>query len=116
MDRRPLTLDRKEDDPVAEKITEFIKRQPWVEDAVVRVRERGRELTAEAHVVPKSEHVSVEEVSSTGELACDVDPRLADVTIAPVKDIARGCRQGARAGERIISARKTSVLDAAYCA
>jgi cation diffusion facilitator family transporter len=84
MDRRPLTLDQKQDDPVADKLTEFIKRQPWIEDAVVRVRERGREFTAEAHVVPKSEQVSVEEVSRTGALACKVDPRLADVTIAPV--------------------------------
>jgi len=87
MDRRPLTLDQKQDDPVAEKLTNFIKRQPWIEDAVVRIRERGREFTAEAHVVPKSEQVSVEEVSRTGKLACDVDPRLADVTIAPVKQL-----------------------------
>jgi cation diffusion facilitator family transporter len=93
MDRRPLTLDQKQDDPVGEKLTEFIKRQPWIEDAVVRIRERGREFTAEAHVVPRSEQVSVEEVSRTGELACDVDPRLANVTIAPVtalpEDVAR---------------------------
>lgn len=55
MDRRPKTLDQKEDDPIPDKITDFLKRQPWVEDAIVRVRERGRELTAEAHVVPKSD-------------------------------------------------------------
>jgi divalent metal cation (Fe/Co/Zn/Cd) transporter len=85
MDRRPMTLDTKEDDPVTDKLADFVKRQPWIEDAVVRVRERGRELTAEAHVVPKSDQVSVEEVSRTGELACGIDPRLADVTIAPVK-------------------------------
>ena len=66
---------------------EFLRRQPWVEDVVVRVRERGREFTAEAHVVPKSDEVSVEQVSRTGELACKVDPRLADVTIAPVKEL-----------------------------
>src|SRR5206468_6010782 len=93
MDRRPMTLDTKEDDPVTDKLAEFVKRQPWIEDAVVRVRERGRELTAEAHVVPKADQVSVDEVSRTGHLACQIDPRLADVTIAPVKalpeDVAR---------------------------
>lgn len=93
MDRRPKTLDQKQDDPVPDKITEFLRRQPWVEDAIVRVRERGRELTAEAHVVPKSDQVSVEEISRTGALACKIDPRLAGVTIAPVrtmpKDVAR---------------------------
>jgi cation diffusion facilitator family transporter len=93
MDRRPLTLDEKEVDPVTARVTQFLKRQPWVEDVIVRVRERGRELTAEAHVVPKSDAVSVQEVSKAGELACGLDPRLADVTIAPVaempEDIAR---------------------------
>jgi cation diffusion facilitator family transporter len=87
MDRRPKTLDQKDDDPLPDKITDFIKRQPWVDDVIVRVRERGRELTAEAHVVPNSANVSVDEVSKAGELACKIDPRLADVTIAPVKAI-----------------------------
>jgi cation diffusion facilitator family transporter len=87
MDRRPQKLDSKEDDPIPDRITEFLNRQPWVDDAIVRVRERGRELTAEAHVVPRSDQLSVEEVSKVGELACQIDPRLADVTIAPVKEM-----------------------------
>jgi cation diffusion facilitator family transporter len=87
MDRRPLKLDSKENDPVPDQVTAFLRRQPWVEDVVVRVRERGREFTAEAHVVPKDDRISVEEVSRAGELACEVDPRLADVTIAPVKEL-----------------------------
>jgi cation diffusion facilitator family transporter len=93
MDRRPLTLDQKDEDPVADRVDEFLRRQPWVEDVIVRVRERGREFTAEAHIVPRSDEVSVEEISRVGELACGLDPRLADVTIAPVKqmpeDVAR---------------------------
>jgi hypothetical protein len=31
----------------------------------------------------------VEDLSKAGELACKIDPRLADVTIAPVKAIPR---------------------------
>jgi cation diffusion facilitator family transporter len=93
MDRRPHKLDSKEEDEIPDQLTEFIKRQPWVKDAVVRVRERGREFTAEAHVVPHGDTLSVDEVSRTGELACRLDPRLSDVTIAPVKalpeDVAR---------------------------
>jgi cation diffusion facilitator family transporter len=87
MDRRPLTLDQKEVDPVDDRIDHFLRRQPWVKDVIVRVRERGREFTAEAHVVPKADQLSVEEVSRAGKLACRVDPRLADVTIAPVKEM-----------------------------
>lgn len=92
MDRRPKTVDQ-DDDPIVDRVDEFLRRQPWVEDVIVRVRERGRELTAEAHVVPRSDQLSVEEVSHAGALACELDPRLADVTIAPVKampdDVAR---------------------------
>ena len=87
MDSRPQDLLSKDKDPVPEKLTEFIRRQPWVRDVVVRVRERGREFTAEAHVVPTTDQVSVEEVSRVGVLACRVDPRLAEVTIAPVKQL-----------------------------
>lgn len=87
MDRRPLTLDQKEDDPVSDRIDEFLRQQPWVKDVIVRVRERGRELTAEAHVVPRTDQLSVEEVSRVGQLACQVDPRVSDVTIAPVTEM-----------------------------
>jgi cation diffusion facilitator family transporter len=96
MDRRPLTLDQKEDDPIPELLDDILRRQPWVSDVIVRVRERGRELTADAHVIPKSDHVSLEEIARACELACNVDDRLAGVTIAPVKkmpeDIARARR------------------------
>jgi hypothetical protein len=68
-------------------VDDFLRQQPWVEDVIVRVRERGREFTAEAHVVPRSKEVSVEEISRVGKLACKLDPRLADVTIAPVKQM-----------------------------
>jgi divalent metal cation (Fe/Co/Zn/Cd) transporter len=84
LDRRPKTLDNKEDDPVPGQIAAFLTRQPWVKDVIVRVRERGRELTAEAHVIPRFDEVSVEEISRAGDLACGLDPRLASVTIAPV--------------------------------
>jgi cation diffusion facilitator family transporter len=87
MDRRPQKLESKEDEPVPDAVTDFLKRQPWVRDVVVRVRERGREFTAEAHVVPTQDQLSVEEVSRAGKLACEVDPRLADVTIAPVVEL-----------------------------
>jgi divalent metal cation (Fe/Co/Zn/Cd) transporter len=87
MDRRPQTLDEKQDDPVPDRLTDFLQRQPWVDDVIVRVRERGRELTAEAHVVPKADQIDVNEISRTGKLACELDPRLADVTIAPVKEL-----------------------------
>jgi cation diffusion facilitator family transporter len=87
MDRRPMTVDEQEDDPISDRIDELFRKEPWVRDVVVRVRERGREMTADAHVVPVDNHVSVSDLSSTGERACKLDPRLAEVTIAPVSEI-----------------------------
>jgi hypothetical protein len=72
---------------VPERITAFLKDQPWVADVVVRVRERGRELTAEGHVVPTGDQVSVEEISGAAKLACELDPRLSEVTIAPLRKL-----------------------------
>ncbi|MFL6742635.1 MAG: hypothetical protein ACJ8E3_01570, partial [Sphingomicrobium sp.] len=64
----------------------FFLELPWVDDAIVRVRERGREFTAEAHVIPKAVEVSVADLCSASEKAREIDPRLADVTIAPVRE------------------------------
>lgn len=92
-DRSPKTVDEKEDNPIDERLTHFLEQQPWVKEVVVRVRERGRELTAEAHVVPTSRQLSVDDLSNAREQACRIDPRLAEVTIAPVnalpEDVAR---------------------------
>ena len=87
MDRRPQKVDSAEDDPVTQHLDDFFRRQEWVRDVVVRVRERGRELTAQAHVVPRAPTVDVTLLSGVSEQACDLDPRLSEVTIAPVKDL-----------------------------
>ena len=86
MDRRPLKLLEKEEDPVTDKLGRFFNGLPWVNDAIVRVRERGREFTAVAHVIPHHAQVSASELSATAERAREVDPRLAEVTIAPVRE------------------------------
>jgi hypothetical protein len=58
-------------------------------EVIVRVRERGREFTAEAHVVPPVGVVDVAEVSKASERARGIDPRLAEVTLAPLADFPR---------------------------
>lgn len=97
MDRRPFDLSRKKDDPVTDKLAAFVLNLPWVSDAIVRIRERGRELTAVAHVIPTAANVDMGEIGRAMESACEVDPRLAEVIIAPVaefpRDVARARRQ-----------------------
>ena len=51
--------------------------------ALPRDPEKTSERVASTHEL----RVGVTEVSRAGALACDVDPRLADVTIAPVKEL-----------------------------
>ena len=96
MDRRPLSFDHEQDEEVPDRVADLIRSQPWVADVVVRVRERGREFTADAHVVPKSRQVSVDELRRTGDLARQLDPRLADVTIAPVAEFPADIAMAAR--------------------
>ena len=95
-DRSPKTVDEKDDDPIDERITQLLQGQSWVKEVVVRVRERGRELTADAHVVPRSEHVSIDQLCSSREEACRLDPRLAEVTIAPVKALPENVKRARR--------------------
>jgi hypothetical protein len=64
MDRRPQVLGATELDPLPEKLTQVLREQAWIEDAVVRVRERGREFIAEALVVPCNDGASLREVET----------------------------------------------------
>ena len=98
MDRRPKTLDSKEDDPAPRKLDALLRSKPWVSDVIVRVRERGRELTAEAHVVPARRHELVDQIAAFSREARDVDPRLAEVTIAPVTRLPDDVAKARRAG------------------
>jgi cation diffusion facilitator family transporter len=86
MDRRPQDIDSKQDEEVPELLTNYLRRQPWVDDVIVRVRERGREFTAEAHVIPTVEKGLVDEITRTNAKSREIDPRLASITIAPVRE------------------------------
>ena len=82
MDRRPQRIGSTELDPLPEELTAFLRQQPWIADAVVRVREKGRELIAEAIVVPKGERPSVRDVARTAEEAKALDERLRHVGLS----------------------------------
>jgi cation diffusion facilitator family transporter len=86
MDRRPQGVESKEDEEVPELLTEYLRRQPWVDDVIVRVRERGREFTAEAHVIPATDDGLVDEITKTNAKSREIDPRLASIAIAPVRE------------------------------
>ena len=87
MDSKPQAILSKEDEKLPAILTDHFRAQPWVKDVVVRVRERGREFTADAHVVPAAEEGLVDRISETSSKAREFDPRLAELTIAPVREL-----------------------------
>jgi len=87
MDSKPQTILSKEDEELPQALTDRLRAEAWVRDVVVRIRERGREFTAEAHVVPASDEGLVDRISETSSRAREFDPRLAELTIAPVREL-----------------------------
>jgi cation diffusion facilitator family transporter len=51
MDRRPMSVDRKEVDPLPDRARRELEKLPWVELAAIRLREEGQVLVGEAFVV-----------------------------------------------------------------
>ena len=86
-DRRPVAVLSKDDEPLPEILTRRLRRYNWVEDVVVRVRERGREFTAEAHLIPANDENLLDRISEASANPRDIDPRLAELTIAPVREL-----------------------------
>ena len=86
-DRRPKAIMSKEDEPLPEMLTAHLRRQPWATDVVVMVRERGREFTAQAYVIPDGEDGLVDKLTAISDDPRQLDPRLAALTIAPVRKL-----------------------------
>lgn len=51
MDRRPMSVDRKEVDQLPDRARQELEKLPWVELAAIRLREEGQVLVGEAFVV-----------------------------------------------------------------
>lgn len=84
MDRRPQEVGGKAPDPLPDKLSDYLRGQPWVDDAIVRVRELGREFTAHAFVVPKPEADILPRLAEASEGARRIDDRLREVAITPL--------------------------------
>jgi cation diffusion facilitator family transporter len=87
MDSKPQSILSKGGEKIPAVLTQFLRAQPWVKDVVVRVRERGREFTADAHVVPATDEELVDRISDASAKPREFDPRLAELVIAPVRKI-----------------------------
>ena len=66
-----------------------MRRLDWVEDVRVRLREDGEVLSGEIFVVPRDESEILNRVEQASQAASQVDWRLHDLNIVPVRSINR---------------------------
>lgn len=84
MDRRPVTVEQEEDDPVVDRAVAALERLPWVERADIRLREQGEVLVGEAYVVPRDTARLPEKLALAGEQVRSADWRLHEVVVTAV--------------------------------
>jgi divalent metal cation (Fe/Co/Zn/Cd) transporter len=87
MNRRPQAADGDSEEPLPARVTAMLKRQDWVADAVVRIREEGRSFTGEAFIVPVQDGPLTEQLAAASREACKLDWRLREMLLAPVPRI-----------------------------
>ncbi|GAA4414068.1 cation diffusion facilitator family transporter [Actinokineospora soli] len=87
MDTRPRTVDD-QPDPLGDQLTAMALDEPWVADALIRLREEGHVFVGELLVTPVAGTTDVPERAA--DLAArlrDVDWRMHDLVVAPVPSI-----------------------------
>jgi divalent metal cation (Fe/Co/Zn/Cd) transporter len=89
MDRRPQDALGKEPDPLPAELCDYLMKQDWVEDAIVRVREHGRRFSAQAYVVPKEGADILTGIAEASAQAPDIDERLRELSITPLRRFTR---------------------------
>jgi cation diffusion facilitator family transporter len=89
MDSRPTRHDSDEPHPLVDQLQAELRKREWVKDVKVRLREEGHVFAGEAHVVPVSEERLLENIARGQEELLELDWRLQDFVISPVRAIER---------------------------
>lgn len=87
LDETPRTVDRHRIDPLPNHVRAWLLQQEWIEQAAVRMREDGHVYYGEAFVVPRGGHVDVAQLSATSHDLHDLDWRLHEIALVPVKEL-----------------------------
>lgn len=80
----PLGSSLGKPDPLPGRLRDTAESLPWVERAMVRLREHGRLLTGEVFVVPNGETAQVADLAALATTLEAVDWRLRDLSVVPV--------------------------------
>ena len=85
MDSTPERVDQSGEDPLPQRVEDELRKLPWVRDVRVRMREVGRVYSGEVFVVPKSEEELLSRMAGARQRLSDLDWRVHDVVITPVR-------------------------------
>jgi len=89
MDKEPTVVDHSRTDPLPLWIKNELMLMDWVKDAEVRLREEGHVFIGEAFVVPVDDEDLLGRVERANRRLLELDWRLHELVIAPVREIQR---------------------------
>jgi cation diffusion facilitator family transporter len=89
MDKEPTVVDASRTDPLPLLVKNQLQLMDWVKDAEVRLREEGHVFVGEAFVVPVDDHDLVGRLDRANKQLLDLDWRLHELVITPVREIHR---------------------------
>jgi divalent metal cation (Fe/Co/Zn/Cd) transporter len=89
MDKEPTVVDASRADPLPLWIKNELMLLDWVKDAEVRLREEGHVFVGEAFVVPVDDEDLLGRIERANRQLLDLDWRLHELVIAPVREIQR---------------------------
>ena len=95
MDKRPHLVDESGIDPLPARLATEVKKLGWVTDARVRVREEGHVFYGDIILIPSDERNLVDKIEAARQGLLQIDWRLYDLTITPVKDLVWTEKEGA---------------------
>ncbi len=93
MDQTPTTVAHDDVDPLRDRVAAKLNEFAWVEDAEVRLREEGQVYFGEAFVVPSDASDLTEKIEEALEELRDLDWRVHDVAIMPVRELPKRERE-----------------------
>jgi cation diffusion facilitator family transporter len=85
MDQTPTTVNADSTDPLRDELGSALRNLDWVEEAEVRLREEGQVYFGEALIVPSDDRNLVEKIEEAQERAHNLDWRIYDLAITPVR-------------------------------
>jgi len=90
MDQVPKTVDNQKTDPLIDKIKETFAQHTWIKDFNIRLREEGHIYLGEGFVIPNREENLTRLIEELTKKVVDLDWRLQEFTIMPVKELPEG--------------------------